>query len=149
MARKKAIDLLRGRAHEKPVDAQEEELAKGGVSVEKVSARELTTVGENDPYWTGGPDPIVRAECLLRLVPPPGTPRSKVDALLVRVGNLPAAVKVLPCAATEQVSVVAGDVVLELETAREAVLALVEESNHPEKESLRKLCEAAMAKVAL
>lgn len=125
----------------------------GEDTVWPVDARSLVTVGENDPYWTGGSLPLVPEGCILRLCPPPGTPSSLVADLVAKVEGLPVATKVLPHAASEtSAAATSYPPPSEEETYREVVARIVRGMNvAPEslKDATSLLAEQVMDEVGL
>ncbi len=146
--RKKAIELVAGKTFGTRVLPEPQELGDG-VAVEKVDARALVTVGESDPCWAGGPDPLVSEGCLLRMIPPPGTPRQRVDDLLARIGKLAAAIKVLPSSAAGGTPVLRVSAPDASASAREVVGLMISESTFRDRDALARLARELMDEVGM
>lgn len=115
-------------------------------------SRALLTVPIDSPIWGGSP-PHSRAMkkiegAIVRLRPPEGATDDtleEVRGFFLKYGA--AKVVVLPRPRAELLPAKAAKV--KAEGAREAVTALVEESNSKDKAALEKLCETVMGKVGL
>ena len=144
MARKKKSPIA-----DKAEKSPNADTAEGVQVVEDVAARVLITVGPDHPIWTQEVQTRLEipGEPIVRLIPPPGTDQSKVDAVTAAIGGT-AAIKVMGHAAAPPPNNMPAATTVR-RGPREVALELAREIPSQDRGALLEIVEKTLAGVGL